>query len=273
MKKLLLILPILFTLLLISCEDSIHVDTDTAAPRMVVDALLVWPKGTAGNEQKIKLTTTGDYYTTNVPIVSGANVTVKNSVGTIFDFIETPNTGEYLCSTFIPEIDETYTLTILINGQTLIATETLKSVVPIDYMAQETTPGIGEEEDQIEVKTYFTDPATSDDFYMIRSQASISAIPDFDVFDDEFFQGNQVFGLYQNEDLKPGDLLEVTLYGISERYMNYMAKLLNITENSGPFNTPPATLRGNITNSTNPDNYVLGYFNLSETDTKTYTVQ
>ena len=54
-----------------------------------------------------------------------------------------------------------------------------------------------------------------------------------------------------------------------------MFKLLNIAGSQGgnPFVAPPATLKGNIVNLTNPDNYPLGYFCLGEIDTKTYTVQ
>jgi len=40
-----------------------------------------------------------------------------------------------------------------------------------------------------------------------------------------------------------------------------------------PFATPPATLRGNIINQTNSDNFPLGYFHLSEIDEIDYLVQ
>lgn len=271
MKKLFFTLAILLSVMLTGCEQAIGFETETAPPKLVVDAAIVWQKGTAGNEQKIKLTTTTNYYNANPPVVSGATVYIKNSSDTTFDFLETPGTGEYVCSTFVPVIGETYTLTVIHDGRTLTATEMLYGVRPIDYVKQETIPGTGE--NQIEVKAYFTDPALTTDFYMLRFKSTVDVIPDFDVFDDEFFQGNQIFGLYQNEDLKPGHQLDVKIYGISERYMNYMNKLLNIVENSGPFGTPPATLRGNIVNTTNPNDFVLGYFFVSEMDTELYTIE
>ena len=75
--------------------------------------------------------------------------------------------------------------------------------------------------------------------------------------------------------MKPTDVLNFTLHGISERYYNYLNILLNIagSDGGGPFNSPPATVRGNFVNQTNPDNFAFGYFSLSEIDTKTYTVQ
>jgi hypothetical protein len=272
MKKIFLYTTVIFAVFLSGCEKVIDVDLNTAAPRLVVDAAIVWLKGTDGSEQKIKLTMTTSFYNELPPTVSGATVFIKNSEGFTYDFLETPNTGEYVCSTFVPILDETYVLTVNYNGQTLTATEILKPVTSIDYVAQEVTPGIGEEEDQIEVKTFFTDPENSNDFYMFRFQASIMAVPEFGVSDDEFFQGNQIFGIYQNENLKPGDILGIRLYGISEQYYNYMSKLLNAIGGNGPFSTTPGTLRGNIVNTTNPDNFVLGYFSLSEIDSALYTV-
>ena len=275
MKKSFALLLLLFTAAFFTaCEDVVNVDLDEAAPRLVVDAAISWQKGTAGNEQKITLSTSTGYYDSNIPTVSGAVVNIKNSLGTTFDFIENvPNSGEYVCSTFVPQLNETYTLTVVSNGQILTATETLKPVPPIDKIEQETKPGFGDEGDAIEVKVYFTDNGFTRDFYKMRYQSSRKAIPEFNIEDDEFFQGNQVFGLYRDSDLEPGDNLDITLYGISERYGNYMNILLGIADGGGPFSVPPATLRSNLVNQTNFDNYVFGYFTLSETDHVNYTIE
>lgn len=273
MRKISLYISIFVSVLLIGCEEAVNVDTNTAPPRLVVDASITWQKGTDGSNQKIKLTTTTDYDNLTPPVVSGATVFIKNSSDTAFDFIENPGTGEYICTTFVPVIDEAYTLTIIYNGQTFTASENFESTPPIDFVTQETQAGVGGEEDRIDVKSYFTDPAGSRDYYLFRFQSTIRALPEYGVTDDEFFDGNQVFGLYFNEDQKPGDLLEVKLYGISERYYYYMEKLMNIVGGSGPFSVPAGVLRGNVVNTTLPENYALGYFNLSEIDTRVYTIQ
>jgi uncharacterized protein DUF4249 len=263
-------LPLAF-IFLASCEKAIGVDLESAAPKLVVDAAINWEKGSDGHEQHIKLSTTTGYFSAVIPTVSGAVITVKNSGGTEFIFSDTGN-GDYVCNEFEPALGETYTLTISLNGQILVATESLMDVPPIDKIEQKTETGIGSEEDRIDVKTYFTDPGNTTDFYMTRYQTNINAIPTFHVTDDEFFQGNQVFDLYLNQDIRPGNFMEIKLYGISERYFNYMAILTAMAEGGGPFGTPPATLRGNVRNLTNPDDFILGYFSLSETDTRTYVV-
>ena len=265
---------ILLPLLLIvfaSCEKAIGVDLETAAPRLVVDAAINWEKGTDGKEQHIKLSTTTGYFSAIIPTVSGATIVVRNSANTEFPFNDSGN-GDYVCTNFEPVIGETYTLTINLNGQTYTASETLIDVPPIDKIEQKTETGFGSEDDRIDVKTFFTDPANTNDFYMTRYQTNINAIPAYGVTDDEFFQGNQVFDLYLNPDIKQGDVIAIRLYGISEQYFNYMSILTSIVGGGGPFATAPATLRGNVRHVGNPNDLVLGYFSLSEIDKRTYIV-
>lgn len=268
----LLIFIILISSFFASCEDVIDVDLESGTPRLVVDATIQWEKGTAGNHQKIKLTTSTGYFSTEIPTVSGATVYIKNSSDFTFDFVETPGTGEYVCDTFIPVIGETYRLTVISNGQTLTATEILQQTPVIDKIEQETKPGF-DGEDVIEVKAYITDFAGTRNFYLTQYQSSLNAVPEFNVTDDEFFDGNQVFGLYRDEDFKPGDYLDITVSGISERYASYMEILISMIGGGGPFAVPPATLRGNIINQTNFDNFVFGYFTLSETAHERYIIQ
>ena len=56
MKKLITILLLLTAFVFTSCEEVINVNVDTAPPRLAVEAAINWQKGTAGNEQIIKLT-------------------------------------------------------------------------------------------------------------------------------------------------------------------------------------------------------------------------
>lgn len=257
----------------ISCEDVIDVNLNTAKPRLVVDASLKWEKGTDGANQKIKLSTTTGYFDQNIPKVSGATVFVSNEDGVVFDFLETvANSGEYICTNFIPVLNAKYTLTILNQGITYMATENLQSVPTIDKIEQKNDGGfIG---DNIEIKVFYTDNGTTDDFYLFKAKLSSYQIPSYVVSGDEFFQGNQIFSIYSNEDIKSGDTVDFTLSGISEGYFNYMQILLNIAGSAGgsPFQSPPATVRGNIVNTTESDNYVFGFFSLSETTSVNYSI-
>lgn len=273
MKKIYLLSAVVLSLFLHSCEEVVDVNLPQEKPRLVISGSINWYKGTAGFDQKIKLTTTTDYYSSTFPVVSGATIYVKNSINTVFDFIEIPSTGEYICTNFIPQLNETYTLTVISNGQTYTATETMKSLAAIEEIIQNDEGGITG--NNIEIRTYYSDPDFEDNFYLYKYKYSNHAKPDYYVDEDKFFQGNRFFSVSDNEDLQTGDQVEITHYGISRGYYNYMNVLLSIagTNNSGPFQSPPATVRGNIINTTNFDNYALGYFRLSEADVRNYTIQ
>lgn len=273
LKTTLLIISIVLSSIgLISCEDVVDVDLNTAAPKLVIDASIKWQKGTLGDEQTIKLSTTTGYFENTIPTVSGAIVFITDSNLIQYDFNEDIGTGNYICTNFNPVLNETYVLTVIHDGQTYLATENLIPSPTIDSVEQNDEGGFTG--DEIEVKFFFQDDGLVDNFYLIQFNPSFLNLPEYDVVDDEFFQGNQMFGLYFNEDLEVADDLTFTLHGISERYYNYMNVLLGVAGNSGvPFQAPPATVRGNIVNQTNFDNYALGFFRLSEIDTMTYTVQ
>ena len=273
MKKIHFITLILLAMAFTNCEDVIDVDLNDAEPRLVIDASIKWVKGTPGNDQMIRLSTTTGYFNDVIPYVSGATIVVTDENNNTFNFIEDPDTGDYYCSDFIPVLNANYSIIVSLNGETYTANEILKPVPDIDFIEQSNDGGFTGED--IEIKAYFTDNGATDDFYLFGFIPSYAAIPTYDVAEDEFFQGNQIFGLFSSEDLSSEDDVDIFIAGISERYYNYLNILISIAGSNGgsPFQSPPATVRGNFVNSTNQDNYALGYFSLSEVVTQNYEVE
>jgi len=255
-----------------NCEDVIDVDLNTAEPRLVIDASINWFKNTSGNEQSIKLTLTAPFFNDSVPPANNAIVNITDANNNVFNFIEDGQTGIYRNTNFIPVINNTYVLTIVYEGETYTATETLKSVVPIDYVEQNDEGGFSG--DDIELKAFYTDPANIENYYFFEFISDIAVIPTLEVYEDRFTDGNQIFGYYTEEDLEANDIVTIRNYGISEQFYDYMYILLQqgSEEGGGPFETQPATVRGNCINTTNPENYPFGYFRLSEVDELVYTV-
>ncbi len=273
MKKVTLFIYCIVALFFIGCEDVVDVDLNNAPPKLVIEASIIWFKELSGKDQKIKLTTTTDYFSTEIPVVSGATVYIRNSSNTQFNFTEIPNSGEYICNNFVPQTNETYTLTVKYKGEIYTASETLKSVAPITKIVQNNNGGFTG--DQIEVKSYFNDPAGETNYYLYKYSYSNEVTQTYYADEDTFFQGNEFFSISQSDNLKPGDRIEVFHFGISKSYYNYMKILISISGSvsGSPFQSPPATVRGNIINTSNPDNYALGYFSLSEAKAKTYTIK
>ena len=256
----------------ISCEDVVNVDLNKSEPKLVIDASIKWEKGTPGNDQIIRLTTTGDYFNNTVPAANGAIVTITDSSNIVYNFIEDGITGNYKCANFNPVLNGVYTLSVTYNGQNYTSTDKLYAVPTITSIEQELNGITGNE---IELKFNFQDNGTEENFYLEEYKVPFRPFPLLGVFDDNFTNGNEMFSLIIDENLEAGQNINFTLHGISERYHNYMNILIGISGglSNGPFSTPPATVKGNIINNTNKSNYALGYFRLSEVDVRNYVIQ
>lgn len=276
MKNLLSIITLLF--LITSCTEVVDIDLETANPKLVVEANINWQKGTSGEEQVIKLSTTTNYYNKNIPTANGAIVSVKNDVtNQNFIFNEIVGTGKYTCSNFVPLINNSYTLKIKYNGKTFEAQEKLTPIAAISEIIQIEDGGFNGKE--FRVRAYYVDPQVTSDYYLFNyfyQNNNNYMKPDYYVSDDIFYNGNAFFSTSFKDGLKIGDTVTMTHLGISQQYYNYLNILLSLSGSQGgggPFQAPPVSVRGNLTNSDNQDDYPYGYFSLSESDKRDYTIK
>jgi hypothetical protein len=159
--------------------------------------------------------------------------------------MEIATTGEYICTNFNPVINEVYVLTVVHNGATYTATERLKSVSAITKIVQNNEGGFTGK--NIEIKTFYNDPADESNYYLYKYSDSSKPIIKYYADEDTFFQGNEFFSISQNDDLKIGDKVTVSHYGISKEYYNYINTSQYFWRKwRWSFQSPPATVRGNI---------------------------
>ncbi|NNL81845.1 MAG: DUF4249 family protein, partial [Winogradskyella sp.] len=187
MKK--IILVIVGLLVITSCEDVIDVDLNSVEPRLVIDASINWFKNSTGNEQHIKLSLVTSFFDETVPPANNAIVTITDSNNNIFNFLEDGNTGIYKTDTFIPVIDEIYTLNIVYDNETYIAQEQLKSVSEIDFVEQNDNGGFSGND--IELKAFYTDPVDEENYYLFEFISDLVLVPTLEVYEDRFTNGNQ----------------------------------------------------------------------------------
>ncbi|MFV9551865.1 DUF4249 domain-containing protein [Algibacter sp. PT7-4] len=264
-----------------SCTDVIDVSVPSAKPRLVIEASLDWQKGTAGNNQTIKLSTSTPYFENNTnSIVTGASVKVINNNSNAEYIFTDQNDGTYTVSNFIPVINNSYTLEVVYNNETYSASETFKSVSPIKRVEQSLEGGFDDE--VLDVSIYWDDPEDEENYYLIRFIEQGDLFPIYEDFPDEFVNGNEIEEFFEKdrdteddqEEFNPGDVVEIKLYGISKQYDNYISLLIEQYDSGGnPYSAIPGKLKGNCINLNTPENYAFGYFRLSEFDTVTYTFQ
>lgn len=269
MKNLKTILLVLIFFSLYSCEEVVDVTLQESPPRLVVEASILWEKETTGNFQIIRLTTTAPYFEESTPAAEGAEVSVKSENGALYVFDE-QEPGVYVNENFDPGLNKSYDLEIIYEDEVYTASESLIPVSSLEYVEQSTGGGfLGED---IELRAYYFDPPDVENYYFFRFFTEDLSIQ---ISEDEFTDGNLTFAYFSNEDLVPEQEVGFEIQGISKRFYEYMFILRSQagTNGGGPFQTQPTIVRGNIINTTNPDNFAFGYFRLSETDFLTYTLQ
>ena len=256
-----------------SCTDVIDVNVPNGGARLVVDASIKWQKGTTGETQTINLRQSTPFFDSNPDApVTGASVTVtKENDGSVFVFTD-QNNGSYTTSDFVPELNASYTLEILYNGNVYRATETL---IPAPFInrVEQTIEGSGEDT-EIQLQVFFDDFAGIENYYLGEFVPSNLPLPALAVISDEFTDSNENFIENDNDNYVAGVNVGINVYGISRRYYNYLYILIQQSgsDENGPFPTTPVQLKGNCINVNNPNEEVLGYFRLGEFDTTSYTI-
>ena len=125
----------------------------------------------------------------------------------------------------------------------------------------------------IRVDFNYTDPADEENYYVSVFSSDAYLLNVTRTWSDGFIDGNDDSVFEIDENFEPGNTLTLRLFGVSEMYHNYTELLLQQIESGGPFATPPAAVKGNCINLTNPDSKPLGYFRLSEVVTTPYVIQ
>jgi len=272
MKHYIYILVLLMTLT--SCEDVIDVDVPEGAPRLVIDASFEFylTEDPVAIDGYIRLTESAPFFD-NITSVNNATVFITNlSDNTVINFENSNDQGFYLPTidplTIVPEFNTDYELTVIYNNETFKATTQIFPSVPIENVEQ--GDGTLFEGDETEIIVTFTDDGNRDDFYLFDFDFNL-----LEVSEDRFYQGETFTFSYFYDDMDFGDNITIKILGIDERYYNYALQVIELSDqNDGdPFQVPPGTPRGNIINQTNPDNFALGYFNLSEAYRIDFTIE
>lgn len=272
----------------VACQDVIQIDAPAEAPRLVVSALIRIDGNEPTTTATVKVGLTSSFFG-EMEAADLKQITIINSDYTPsgpldVNYITLLKTapGQYEASKSTSFFtDGELQLNIEYEDQRYIATTRYAATVPIDSLAQ--GDGTLFEGNETEVMISFTDAPNREDFYLF----------DFDfneylVAEDIFYPGQPFrFSFFYDDRVKPGQELVISILGIDKSFFNYMNQLI-IQGNSGdqgPFQTPSATVRGNIINVTEldnidnfdnvgqHDNFALGYFAVSQEYTKTIVIE
>ena len=262
------------TISLFSCEDVIEVEVQNTTPRLVIDAQfnMYTKEQRLRLEGGVRLSFSANYFDEELPVVKDALVTITHlNSGLEYPLLFDESIGMFVPDKidFLTDFNSKYELSVLHQGQAYTGSTVFVPVPPILKAVQGTKTLFSG--DETEIILSFQDFSEREDFYLYDFGQEI-----YRPIEDRFFQGEEfVFShFYSSDEVKVGDLITIKAHGVEEQYYNYFNLILTLTDsNGGPFQSLPASSRGNILNVTQPDNYPLGYFLISESDQKQLLIE
>lgn len=262
-------------LALAACERVVDLDVTEGTRRLVIEARLERVRGRVNGNQSITLTTTAPYFGDAAPPpATGATVRVTDDAGVSVSFVETAP-GRYTTTQLTIRIGAQYKLTITYEGQVYESTETAQSVAPIDSLYLESPqPGRFSGTEGVRATVDLVDPPGLGNGYLWDQFIDGGRVlgPDSSfkyrmVVMDDAVDGLTITGFqpYEGIDIPIGSTVLMRQIGLSERmYRYYFAFSDQVSADGSPFAVPPASVRGNVSNLTDPSRFPLGYFYAAE---------
>jgi len=276
----------LCSLLLTACEDVITIDLPEEEARLWVDALIRVNTNEPVTTAVVKTGLTSSFFNQVEP-TDIDRITIINqdypSNGLDQNVITLSKTGQgrYTGS----KSTDFFTsgrliLTIEDEGERYIAETIYAPTVPIESLQEgEGSLFTG---DETEILISFVDQADRTDFYLFDF-----SFDEYLVSEDTFYPGQRFqFSYFYEDGLQSGQVVDIGILGIDANFYNYMTQLIvQAGGDQGPFQTPAATVRGNIINVTDidninnfdnvgqTDNFALGYFSVSQEYKDSITIQ
>lgn len=263
-------------ILLLGCQDVIELELPTEEPRLVIDGLVrIGDMDSPLVSVKVTASLSSSFFDSVQPArLQGITLTNTDTNEVIQLKEKITGSGIYEENWALTQVTEgNLELKIGHNDQTYLARTKFVPAVPIDSLRQGTSTLFGD--DETEVLVSFTDDGERNDFYLFDFNFG-----EYLVTEDEFYQGQRFeFSFFYDKNLKEGREVQISLLGIDEGFFNYMNQLIiQGGPDTGPFSTPATTVRGNIINishenTTNKNNFALGYFAVCQTNSRTITIK
>lgn len=288
-----------FIIFTTSCEDVIEVNLPTGRSRLIIDAIMRVDTNKEFIPVEVKVSKTNNFFeditATSLESIIIIYTTTENQLVTSTGFsnlveldpgsgIYTPDpsfsTEQRIRTSVLENEDVLFNLIIEHEGRKYISqTRYVQSGAITSVMQGD---GFLFNGDETEIVVAFIDNPDNENFYVFDF--------DFDEFlvtEDTFYNGQEFeFSYFYDDNLEPGMEVTVSALGADRTFYNYMNQLIEQSQGEqGPFQTPAATVRGNVFDVTDLDNrdvfdnveqadlYPLGYFAIVQEFKTTLTIQ
>lgn len=277
MKKILAILGI--AAIASSCQEVIELDLPDTDPLLVVNGSI-----TDSLPAQVQVSASAPYYSQSLPGISDVQIKVYEDNVLVDSLIESDTLAGFYLGTYRGQVGRSYRIDVEIGdgnplmgpGRWTSIPEQLNPCAPIDTFFSrftEAVPPIIQE--GYYVLAEFQEPAGVGNNYRIRAwrNDSLQNTP----FDLEFYSDELYDGLYLTiviDGPRPvGTTYKLEISSITTNHLDFLGLLRQQTVQVGStFDPPPATIVGNMHVEGNPEAYIMGYFNASQTHYKSTVI-
>ncbi len=267
MKKLIFSLIVLFSVMLISCEETIELDLEQTPTRVIIEGLITNMEG----KNYVRISRSVDFYNVGSSVaVNDAVVNVVDDQGLQIAFDKVDGTGRYLPSTFFAgAIGRTYKLTVQLDNQVYQAEDEMMPVTKFDSVTfqlnNDELKDPHEKGKVYELVMYAEEPQSRKDYYLFKfyRNDSLKTYNKTDIyFSDDTLLGERIDALTSPVYFGENDTAEIQMLSLTRKgYLYYNDLSFLINSDGGMFSPPPANPRTNISNN------ALGFFQVSAMDT------
>jgi len=245
-----------------SCTKVIDLKLGNVSGQLVIEGNVTQVTG----PQYIKLSRNVAFTSTNTyPAVSGATVSVTDSLGNTYPFTESP-AGTYSIPSMAGKAGYSYTMTVITGDKAYTAKSTMPGFVHLDSITSRQSffkPSLRQ------VTVHFQDPAGIPNQYRFILYVNSVQVKSVFAFNDDFSDGRYSnIDLIENDiDIHPGDTAKVEMQCIDKPIYTYWYTLMQQDPNGPGGGVTPSNPPTNITPTT------LGYFSAHSTQTETLIVK
>lgn len=235
------ILILLSTLVLFSCQKVIDIHPATGEQKVIIQAYLY------NDSIAYAIITKSTDYLANTPppSISNAVVTLSDDNGNSEVLTWNSSLNRFESVTMKGVIDDTYTLTVDLEGKTYSATSTLLYLDPVDSITV-----VKEEETTFNAEGYYmklygTIPTNVDKYYLFKGYSADSALngPNDIAYADNLLISGKLDGIDMGYKCDSLETAKLEIYSLSlPAYKFYSAASLQLNNDGGFFSTPPANV-------------------------------
>ncbi len=287
------------TLLITSCEEVVEVETPTEEPRLVVNGLIRVDQTESFLPVEVRVNLTDNFFgetpatdLESIIIIYEEfedGVSAGTNTSTLAEiepgsgiYVPDPNFMEDQRIPTVVTFSEKVVFSLIIEhrGRRYFAETSYVPSVPIISVQQGKAKLFSDEDTEL-IVLFADDPSRVNNYVFDFN------FNEFLVTNDEFYQGQLFqFSYFYDRQFEPGTEIEVSILGADNIFYNYMDLLIEQSQESqGIFQTPVATVRGNVVDITDLDNievvdnvarpeeFPLGYFAVVQEFTQTVTIR